>query len=344
MVLLIGDEDVKKAEITPDEVIGAVEDAYRQDGMGLAQDTPRREVRTKGKDLPHIAPGTESIGQGLSFLEGSKVVVISHAYHFLWHRYVTMLVDSEEGKTLAIIHREGAPFGKKQSGAVAGDLRTGAAAAIGAKYLANGKIENVGLIGTGKVGRGSLMCLSKVRSFDKVYIHSGRKKDEEFAAEMGRMLGVDVYAANNPKEVVTRSDVLITATYATAPIVKGEWLKEGTHISGMGSDDPLKAELDLATFRRADKIVIDGDKCLTTGELAYPISLGAISSKNIYGKISEIVAGKKRGRSLDSEVTIFISDGTNIQSAGVSWLIYNKVKKMGLGMETSTIPPYIFNT
>ena len=342
MVLLIRDEDVKKADLTPEEVIGAVEDAYKQDGMGLAQDTPRREVRTKGKDLPHIAPGTESIGQGLAFLERSKVVVVSHAFHFSWHRYVTMLIDSEEGKTLAIISREGLPFGKKQRGAGLGDLRTGAAAAIGAKYLARTHVESVGLLGTGKVGRGSLVCLSKVRSFNRVYVHSGRRRDEEFAKELGKMLGVDVESTDDPQDVVTRSDLLITATYATTPIVRGDWLREGVHISGMGSDDPLKAELDLTTFRRADKIVIDGEKGLTTGELAAPIRLGALSPGDVYGKISEIVAGKKSGRSHEGENTIFMSDGTNIQSAGVSYLIYQKVKEMGLGRETSSIPPHIF--
>ena len=211
MVLLIGDEDVKKAELMPEEVIRAVEDTYRQDGMGFAQDTPRREVRTKGKDLPHIAPGTKSIGQGLTFLEESKVVVVSHAFHFSWHRYVTMLIDSEEGKTLAIITREGAPFGKKQRGVPLGDLRTGAAAAIWAKYLARKDIGNIGLIGTGKVGRGSLVCLSKVRTFHKVYVHSGRKKDEEFATEMDRLLGLDVYASDDPRSVVSRSDLLARA-------------------------------------------------------------------------------------------------------------------------------------
>ena len=114
MVLLIGDEDVKKANITPEEVIEAVEDAYRQDGRGKAQDTPRREVRTKGKDLPHIAPGTESIGQGLAFLEESGIVVISHSYHFFWHRYLTEIIDSNDGKTLAVIIRDSLPFGEKQ--------------------------------------------------------------------------------------------------------------------------------------------------------------------------------------------------------------------------------------
>jgi ornithine cyclodeaminase/alanine dehydrogenase-like protein (mu-crystallin family) len=344
MVLLIGDDDVKKVDLTPEEVIGAIEDAYRQDGMGFAQDTPRREVRIKGKDLPHIAPGTESIGQGLTFLEKSKVVVISHSFHFSWHRYVTMIIDSEEGKTLAIINRERPPFGVKQKVGTSGDLRTGAAAAIGAKYLARQHIESVGLLGTGNVGRGSLVCLSKVRSFDRLYVHSGRGKDEEFATEMGRMLGIEAHAPDDPKDVVKKADILVTATYATTPIVRGEWLKIGSHISGMGSDDPLKAELDEYAFKRANKIVLDGDKCLTTAELANPIALGVLTKENIYGKISEIVAGKKAGRSRDDENTIFMSDGTNLQSAGVAYLTYTKVKEMGFGRETSSIPPNIYNT
>ena len=343
MVLFIGDEDVKKTSITPEEVIGAVEDAYRQDGKGLAQDTPRREVRLKGKDLPHIAPGTESIGQGLTFLEESRVVVVSHSYHFSWHRYLTQIIDADTGKTLAIILREGVPFGKKQNEITTGDLRTGAAAAIGAKFLARKKIDSVGLIGTGKIGRASLLCLSKVREFEKVYVHSGRKMDQEFAKEMSKLLGKDVVSSDTVKEVVSRADTLITATYSTVPIVMGEWVKEGTHISGIGSDDPLKAELDSNTLKKANKIVIDGEKCLTIGELANPLKLGILKPSDIYFKIGEIVAGVKRGRDNDNEISVFISDGTNLQSASVSLLIYKKVKETGLGIETEKLYPYFFN-
>lgn len=343
MVLLIRAEDIQKANITPEETIKAVEDAYRQDGKGLAQDTPRREVRIKGKDLPHIAPGTESIGQGLAYLEESKVLVISHAYHFSWHKYVTNIIDPNDGKTLAIIMREREPFGERPKGKYTGGFRTGAAAAIGAKYLARDNVNTVGVIGTGRVGKASLICLSKVREFEKVFAHSGRKKDKYFAIEMSERLGIDVIAANSPESVVRKADVLITATYSTKPIIKGEWIRPGTHISAMGADDPLKAELDAATFKKADKIVIDGEKCLTIGEIANLLKQGILKPSDIYGKIGEIVAGIKPGRINDEEITIFESDGTNIQSAGVAWLTYNKVKDMGLGIETSTLYSYFYN-
>ena len=57
MVLLIRDSDVAQLELTPSDVIEAVEDAYRQDCQGKAEDTPRLEIKIKGKHLPHIAPG-----------------------------------------------------------------------------------------------------------------------------------------------------------------------------------------------------------------------------------------------------------------------------------------------
>ena len=76
--------------------------------------------------------------------------------------------------------------------------------------------------------------------------------------------------------------------------------------------------------------MIDGEKCLTIGEIANAIRGGTISASNIYGKIGELVAGTKRGRESDEEVTVFISDGTNLQSAGASLLIYQKVKEKGL--------------
>jgi alanine dehydrogenase len=59
---------------------------------------------------------------------------------------------------------------------------------------------------------------------------------------------------------------------------------------------------------------------------------------NIYGKIGEVVAGLKPGRENDTEITIFESDGTTIQSASVSWMLYKKVRKLGLGIETSIVP------
>jgi len=343
MVLLIGDEDISKVKFSPEEVIEAVESAYRQDGLGLAQDTPRREVRIKGRDLPHIAPGTTSVGDGLAYLEETGVVVLSLAFHFDWHKYLNYLMDPEDGAILAILNRGRAPFGVKSTGISVGALRTGAAAAIGAKYLGRRDVEAVGVIGTGRIGRASLLCLSKVRGFDRVYAHSGRRRDKGFAAEMGRMIGVDVVAAGSPEEVVRNSDVLVTATYATEPFVRGDWVGDGTHISGMGADGPHKAEMDAETFAKASKIAIDGVKCFQIGEMARSIEAGILRPGDIYGRIGEIVAGVKPGREDNSEITVFESDGTHIQSAAVAWLIYEKVKEAGLGVEVSRLSSFFLN-
>ncbi|MDP7206970.1 MAG: ornithine cyclodeaminase family protein [Candidatus Bathyarchaeota archaeon] len=333
MVLFISDQDIARIEVTPEEVIQAVEGVYNQDGRGLAYDTPRHEARIKGKNLPHIAPGTTSVGQGMAYLEETGVVVLSHSFHFDQNWYCNHLVDPKDGSIIAIIKRSRSPLGERTRGVKTGNLRTGAAAAIGAKYLARKHIDEVGVIGTGRIGGASLLCLSKVRDFDRVYVHSGRSRDKVFASDIGRMLGVDVTAAKTVEQVVTSADVLITATYATEPIVKGEWLRAGVHISGMGADGPMKAELDAEAVRRADKIVIDGEKCLKIKEIADPIRQGIIRLDDIYGRIGKVVAGMKPGREGDSEITFFESDGTHMQSAGVAYLLYEKVKEAGLGVE-----------
>ena len=345
MVLLIRAEDIWKANITPEEAIEAVEDAYRQDGKGHAQDTSRAEVVTKGKGLPHIAPGTHSIGQTLAYLEESKVVVLSNRFSYLSHKSITHLIEPRDGKTLAIISTgDLSQKAQSQEHRSKFDLRTGSAAAIGAKYLARKNIDTVGSIGAGRIGQSSLLCLSKVREFNKVYVYDHNiKQSEEFATKMGGILGIDIIATDKPEEVVRNSDVLITATPSTEPIVKGEWIREGTHISAIGADCPLKAELDVVTFKRADKIVIDSEKCLTIGELANAIKQEVLRPEDIYGKIGEVVAGVKPGREDNSEITIFESDGTNIQTASIQYLIYQKVKEKGLGLEISKLPSYFIN-
>jgi hypothetical protein len=131
MVLLIKDEDIKGVEITPGEVIEAVEDAYLQAGMGSAFETPRLEIQIKGRHLPHIAPGTTSVGQGMAYLQRSKVFVISHTYHFSWHKYISHIMDPEDGETLAFILRSREPLGVKSKELSTGGYRTGAAAAMG---------------------------------------------------------------------------------------------------------------------------------------------------------------------------------------------------------------------
>jgi ornithine cyclodeaminase/alanine dehydrogenase-like protein (mu-crystallin family) len=342
MVLLIEESDIAKIELAPAEVIAAVESAYRQDGLGQAEETPRLEIKIKGKHLPHIAPGTTSVGQGMAYLEGSKIFVVSHAYHFDFHKYISQILDPETGETLAVIKRSRGALGSRPGKIDSGGLRTGAAAAIGVKHMGRESVEAVGVIGTGRIGRASLACVAEVRDFDVVYSHSGRRRDEEFARVIGEIIGVDVVACDTPEEVVRGSDVLVTATYAQEPVVRGEWLREGAHISGMGADGPMKAEMDVEVFRRATRVAVDSEKCLSIGEIASSLEAGTLDREDIM-RIGEVVAGVRPGREDDSEITVFESDGTHIQSAAVVQLIYEKAVELGLGVETSNISSFFVN-
>jgi ornithine cyclodeaminase/alanine dehydrogenase-like protein (mu-crystallin family) len=153
----------------------------------------------------------------------------------------------------------------------------------------------------------------------------------------------DIIALNSAEDVVKKSELIVTGTYATTPVVKGEWLREGTHICGMGADGPKKAEMDVEVFRRAKRIIVDSQKCLSIGELAAALESGAISEDDIQGKIGQLVVGKINGRDSDSDITVFESDGTHIQSGAVVNLIYEKAKRLGLGREVEGVSDFFIN-
>ena len=117
----------------------------------------------------------------------------------------------------------------------------------------------------------------------------------------------------------------------------------GVHISGMGADGPMKAELDAEVIGRTDKIFIDGEKCLKIKEIAEALEKGIIGLENIHGRIGDVVAGVKPGRESDLEITFFESDGTHMQSAGVAYLIHEKVRAAGLGVETDDLRSFFLN-
>ena len=327
MPLLIREEDVSKA-LSLMDVIEAVEDGFRQHGLGLAQTKPRREVRIRGKELRHADPRMVRVAQGLAFLEESGVVVIDHIFSFPDRkppplRIIKHLIDADDGQIIAII----------DSFNILG-MRTGAAGAVGAKHLSKKDSEVVGVIGTGRQGRIQLRFLTQVRPIKKVYAYSlVSHETEKFCKEMSAELGINVLASENIEPIVRAVDILVTATTATEPIVKAEWLSSGLHINIIGADDPPKIELEGAALKKADKLVIAAEDCYTTGQMRIPMEEGIISKRDIYGTIGEIIAGVKPGRESDDEITIFHSPGVTLQDAAAGYRAYIRAKELGLGVE-----------
>jgi len=329
MTLLICDEDVKDI-LTYEETIDAVEESYRQYGLGQAgvealiwgNPPPfRSEMRVFGKNLPHLSPEIRSVNQSVAYLEKTGMVFIRWSFHLGNRRgNMSYLIAARTGEILAIIK---APSIMR--------MRVGSIGAVGVKYLANKNSRIVGVIGTGKVGKAQIEAISNVMNIEAIHAHSGRRKDQKFASEIEKRLGIDVISSDRIEDVVRKADILVTSTNSTKPIIHGEYVDEGIHINAVGADCPQKIELDHSTLKKADKIIIDSEQSLHTAELKIPIEKGIITLENIYGNIGEIVAGVKPGRESSKEITIFKNMGMTIPYVTINTLIYEKAMEMNLG-------------
>ncbi|MCR8486838.1 MAG: ornithine cyclodeaminase family protein, partial [Crenarchaeota archaeon] len=113
---------------------------------------------------------------------------------------------------------------------------------------------------------------------------------------------------------------------------------EGTHFNCIGADAPGKQELDPMILKRASKIVVDDvEQAIHSGEINVPLSMGIIGGGKIYGELGEIVAGLKKGREDDHEITIFSSTGLAIQDAAVANIAYENAIRKGAGIKLKLV-------
>jgi len=320
--LLLTAQEVKEV-LSIKDAIAAVEEAFREKGLGLVKMPPKLYLFFKEYegDLRVMPAYMKHSG-----IAGVKVVNV-HPRNPREHNLPTVmavieLVDPKTGAPLAIM-----------DGTLITAFRTGAAGGVAAKYLARKDSRVVGVIGAGVQGRYQLLALAEVLPcIEQVRVYDVRgEAARAYADEMGRKLGLDVKACASPEEAVRGVDVLVTATPSTKPIVEDSWVEPGLHINAMGADAPGKEELDPAILKRAKVVVDDVKQASHSGEINVPISKGLFSVEEIYAELGEIVAGKKPGRVSNDEITVFDSTGLAIQDVAVARLVYEEAKKKGVG-------------
>jgi alanine dehydrogenase len=121
----------------------------------------------------------------------------------------------------------------------------------------------------------------------------------------------------------------VTTTPSTVPIIRSEWIHEGTHINAIGADAPGKEELDPALLRRAQVFVDDPAQAIHSGEINVPISHGAYRPDEIAGTLGEVVIGRKQ-RADPAGITIFDSTGLAIQDLAIAKIAMQHGKKIEL--------------
>ena len=133
------------------------------------------------------------------------------------------------------------------------------------------------------------------------------------------------------KEAVVDSDIIISTTPSTKPLIFEKWVSSGVHINCIGADAPGKQELDPEILRKSKIVLDDWEQGCHSGEINVPLSMGLIDESDIYGDICEIVSGLKSGRTSSNEITVFTSTGLAVQDAATANIAYQKALRENIG-------------
>jgi alanine dehydrogenase len=215
-------------------------------------------------------------------------------------------------------------------------VRTGAVSGVATKYLAReDKGQVAGIFGAGVQAKMQLWAVAVARDLKKAYVYD--ISDEavgKFSSEMSGKLNLEIIRAKSPDQVLAESDIICTATSSPTPIFNGAKVREGTHINGIGSHTPNARELDTNIVMRSKFIADSYEACLKeAGDIMIPIKEGAITDKHMHAELGEIVTGKKPAREIQSEITLFKSNGLAIQDVATAKLIYDKAIEAGIGTQ-----------
>jgi alanine dehydrogenase len=317
MPLLLTENDVRSL-LTMTLAIGAVEESFRRLADGAALVQPRRRLNVPGKSYLHYMAAADSSAGYM----GMKIYTTSR--HGL--RFLVPLFDAQSGDLLALIEAD-----------YLGQMRTGAASGVATKFLARANARTVALLGTGSQARTQLEAIAAVRKIAQARAY-GRdpERRERFAREMSAKLDVPVTAANSGEAAARGADIVVTATTSTHPVLQGSWLTPGAHINAIGANFPQKRELDDEAVRRSDVIVVDSreQSKMEAGDLIDTLRDDDAGWGRVH-ELSEIVAGKSKGRTSDAQVTLFKSSGIASEDIAVAGHIYQLARQRGIGSEVS---------
>lgn len=211
-------------------------------------------------------------------------------------------------------------------------LRTGAAGAVSVKALARKNAKTITSIGTGQQARMQIRAIRDVMTIEEIYAWDNQEEvSSQYKIDIEREFGIPVFLAKSKQDAVERADILITTTRGKGSVVAADWVKPGTHIVAIGTDQRGKQELDPEIFRGARLVVDSISQCTDKGETWHPLQQGIITRDDICGDIGDVLLGNKPGRQNNDEITIFDSTGMAIQDNRTAEMIYRNAIKRNIG-------------
>ena len=308
MTLFLSEDDVPEL-LAPVDAVEAVEAAFVRMAAGAVEIAPRRRLRLAEGRLADMAASDLELGYAAvktyaGFAEGAAFVVALFA------------VDRPE--LVALIEAD-----------KLGRLRTGAASAVAAKYLAREGATSLGVIGCGDQAVTQVACIrAALPSLDRVVAYC---RTERNLLAFCKRVGAEPAESNRE---AAEQDVVVTITTSRDPVLRGEWLRPGALVCAVGANSAAARELDNVVVERASFVCCDwkDQARVESADLIEPIQQGVLDWLEVH-ELHEVVAGELPGRQSPDDIVLFKSNGIASWDVAVAVVVVDRARERGVGKE-----------
>jgi len=229
-----------------------------------------------------------------------------------------MLFDRKVGEPIALVDGTSVTF-----------WRTAGVSALASRYLSRENSETLFLLGSGNLASYLIRAHSSVRPIKNIIIWSRTKANaEKVVSEMSpEFSNINFEVADDIETACGKADIIVSATGSPDILVKGAWVKEGTHTDFLGNHHATKRECDTELVVKSKVYVDTYVNCYNeAGEILVPIEEGAITKDDVKGELTELCVGKAELRSNDQEITLFKSVGSALSDLVTANKAYQSIK------------------
>jgi len=316
-ILYLSRDDVEKVNISMEEIIDSLEEMFIEKGNNRTEMPPKPGLHTKKDSFIHAMPAyiPKLKSAGLKLVSGYPE---NYKFNLPYISGLLVLNNTETGVPYAVMDCTWLTA-----------MRTGAATALAAKYLARSNSEDVGIIGCGVQGRSNLEALSCIYDIKKVKAYDiNTDAMEIFKNDMEKKLEIPIESVSDVKKAVAKMDIVVTSgpiLKNPEPLIENGWFEEGSFASPVDFDSYWKGEV----LKDVDKITTDDIE-----QFDYYKEHGYFKeTPQPFAELGEIIIGKKKGREKEEERIISINLGIALEDIAVAPMIYRRALELEIGIE-----------
>jgi ornithine cyclodeaminase/alanine dehydrogenase-like protein (mu-crystallin family) len=321
---LLLDESTVSKLIRMEDLIPLMERALSDFSTGRANQPVRTVIAPEGHhSMLAVMPAHLATSDAL----GVKVVTFASRNAELGlptHLATILLHDPATGTLLALI-----------DGRLVTEMRTAAVSAAASKALARPRSKVLAILGSGVQARSHLEAFRIVHKLEEVRVWSPTPaRREAFAEEQSARHGIAVRAVAGVEKAVAGADLVVAVTSSPTPVLRGDWLAAGSHVTAAGACVASRREIDGEAVRRS-RVLVDSIAAarVEAGDILLAEREGSVDAHHLVGEIGSVFAGKLAGRSAENQITLFKSLGLAVEDVAAAAHLHRIARERGAGVE-----------